>query len=322
MPNGLTYYIRANKKPENRAQFHLVVNAGSILETEKQQGLAHFLEHMAFNGTKNFEKNEIINFLERTGMQFGADLNAYTSFDETAYRLEVPMDKPDVVKKAFQVLEDWAHNIKFDAKEIEKERGVVTEEWRTGRGAGGRLRDKQIPVLFHQSLYAERLPIGKTNCIATVTREDFLDYYTKWYRPDLMAVVAVGDFDAKKIEALIVEHFGRLKNPPNAPKRPRPKCRIMKARCFPSKRIRSFLRRAFKSRASIRSSPDGSGVGLPARPGGRTLLVDAESAHERARAGGESAVSVRGRRQIAHGAGEGHGVDARGREGRFVAPKD
>ncbi|HWN94176.1 MAG TPA: insulinase family protein [Methylomirabilota bacterium] len=222
LPNGLTYYIRANKKPENRAQFHLVVNAGSILETEKQLGLAHFLEHMAFNGTKNFEKNEIINFLERTGMQFGADLNAYTSFDETAYRLEVPMDKPDVVKKAFQVLEDWAHNIEFDAKEIEKERGVITEEWRTGRGAGGRLRDKQFPKLFHQSLYAERLPIGTTNCIATVTREDFLDYYTKWYRPDLMAVIAVGDFDAKKIEALIIEHFSHLKNPPNAPKRPLP----------------------------------------------------------------------------------------------------
>src|ERR1043165_2807465 len=139
LPNGLTYFIRANKKPENRAQFHLVVNAGSILESEKTQGLAHFLEHMAFNGTKNFEKNEIINFLERTGMQFGADLNAYTSFDETAYRLEVPMDKPDVVQKAMQVLEDWAHNITFDAKEIDKERGVVTEEWRSGRGAGRRL---------------------------------------------------------------------------------------------------------------------------------------------------------------------------------------
>jgi zinc protease len=222
LPNGLTYYIRANKKPENRAQFHLAVNAGSILETEKQQGLAHFLEHMAFNGTKNFEKHEIINFLERTGMQFGADLNAYTSFDETAYRLEVPMDKPDVVKKAFAILEDWAHNITFDAAEIEKERGVVIEEWRTGRGASGRLRDKQFPVLFHQSLYAERLPIGKTNSIATVTREDFLDYYRKWYRPDLMAVVAVGDFDVKQIEALIIEHFSKLKNPPNAPKRPEP----------------------------------------------------------------------------------------------------
>jgi zinc protease len=169
LPNGLTYYIRQNKKPENRAQFHLVINAGSILETERQLGLAHFLEHMAFNGTKNFEKQEIVNFLERLGMQFGADLNAYTSFDETVYRLEVPMEKPEVVKKAFAVLEDWAHNITFDAKEIDKERGVVIEEWRTGRGASGRLRDKQIPAIFHRSLYADRLPIGNTNSIASGT---------------------------------------------------------------------------------------------------------------------------------------------------------
>src|ERR1051325_9818808 len=148
LPNGLTYYIRQNKKPENRAQFHLVVNAGSILETEKQQGLAHFLEHMAFNGTKNFQKNEIVNFLERIGMSFGADLNAYTSFDETSYRLEVPTDKPEVVQKAMQVLEDWAHNITFDAQEIEKERGVVIEEWRTGRGAARPLPAQQNPRTF------------------------------------------------------------------------------------------------------------------------------------------------------------------------------
>ena len=119
----------------------------------------------------------MINFLERIGMQFGADLNAYTSFDETAYRLEIPMDKPEVLKKAFQVLEDWAHQITFEADEIEKERGVVIEEWRTGRGAQGRLRDKQFPMLFHQSLYAERLPIGKPNSIRSVDREEFLDFY-------------------------------------------------------------------------------------------------------------------------------------------------
>jgi zinc protease len=222
LPNGLTYYIRQNKKPENRAQFHLAVNAGSILETEKTQGLAHFLEHMAFNGTKNFAKHEIVDFLERTGMAFGADLNAYTSFDETVYRLEVPMDKPEVVKRAMQVLEDWAHNISFEAEEIEKERGVVIEEWRSGRGAAGRLRDKQFPVLFHQSLYAERLPIGKPSTVSTVTRQDFLEFYRQWYRPDLMAVVAVGDFDVKQMEALIIEHFSKLKNPTDAPKRPMP----------------------------------------------------------------------------------------------------
>src|SRR5687767_1468496 len=219
LPNGLKYYIRQNPKPENRAQLHLVVNAGSVLETEKQQGLAHFLEHMAFNGTKNFEKHELINFLERIGMQFGADLNAYTSFDETAYRLEIPMDKPEVLNKAFQVLEDWAHQITFDADEIEKERGIVVEEWRTGRGAQGRLLDKQIPIIFHESLYAQRLPIGKPASIQSVDRQEFLDFYKKWYRPDLMAVIAVGDFDPKKIETLIVDHFGKLKNPPDAPRR-------------------------------------------------------------------------------------------------------
>ncbi len=219
LPNGLTYYIRQNKKPENRAQFQLVVNAGSILETEKQQGLAHFLEHMAFNGTKNFEKHELINFLERIGMQFGADLNAYTSFDETVYRLEVPMDKPEFLGKAFQVLEDWAHQITLDGEEIEKERGIVIEEWRTGRDAQGRLRDKQIPIIFHESLYAERLPIGKPEKIRSLDRNEFLDFYQKWYRPDLMAVIAVGDFDPAKIEALVMQHFGQLKNPTVAPKR-------------------------------------------------------------------------------------------------------
>ncbi len=222
LTNGLTYYIRRNQKPENRAQLQLVVNAGSILETEKQQGLAHFIEHMAFNGTKHFQKHELINFLERLGMQFGADLNAYTSFDETVYKLEVPTDKAEVLTKSFQILEDWAHEVTFDAAEIDKERGVVVEEWRTGRGAQGRLRDKQIPVFFHQSLYANRLPIGTTHCIQSVDRSEFLDFYRKWYRPDLMAVVAVGDFDPKQIEALIVEHFSKLQNPPDAPRRPTP----------------------------------------------------------------------------------------------------
>ena len=222
LPNGLTYYIRQNKKPENRAQFRLVVNAGSILETEQQRGLAHFIEHMAFNGTKNFQKNELVNFLERIGMTFGADLNAYTSFDETVYQLEIPMDKPDVLEKGLQILEDWAHDVTFDAKELEKERGVVVEEWRTGRGAQGRLRDKQFPVLFHESLYAERLPIGLTNILLTADRAEFLDFYHKWYRPDLMAVVAVGDFDPKNMEALIIKHFSGLKNPADAPRRPKP----------------------------------------------------------------------------------------------------
>ncbi len=219
LPNGLRYYIRENKKPENRASFRLVVNAGSLQENESQRGLAHFLEHMAFNGTENFEKLELVNFLERIGMRFGADLNAYTSFDETVYMLEVPMDDEEVLKTAFQVLRDWTHAISFEAEEIDKERGVVIEEWRLGRGAQGRLSDKQIPILLHESRYAERLPIGKIEIIENAPREAFIDFYRKWYRPDLMAVIAVGDFETAAIEKLIIDSFGDLKNPEDAPPR-------------------------------------------------------------------------------------------------------
>ena len=137
LPNGLRYYVRANKKPEKRAELRLVVKAGSVLEDDDQQGLAHFVEHMAFNGTAHFPKNEIVKFIESLGMRFGADLNAYTSFDETVYMLQVPTDKPEVMDKALLILEDWAHNVSFENEEIDKERGVVMEEWRLRRGAGG-----------------------------------------------------------------------------------------------------------------------------------------------------------------------------------------
>jgi len=219
LPNGLQYYIRENQKPENRAMFRLVVNAGSLQETEAQKGLAHFLEHMAFNGTENFEKQELVNFLERIGMRFGADLNAYTSFDETVYMLEVPMDDEEVLKTAFRVLRDWMHGISFDSEEIEKERGVVIEEWRLRRGAQGRLNDKQIPILFHESRYASRLPIGEVEIIQNAPREEFIDFYQKWYRPNLMAIIAVGDFESEKIEALIKSTFSDVKNPVDAPER-------------------------------------------------------------------------------------------------------
>src|SRR5512140_509905 len=157
LANGITYYIRANQRPEKRAELRLVVNAGSILEDDDQQGLAHFVEHMAFNGTKNFPKQELVNFLESVGVRFGADLNAYTSFDETVYKLQVPTDTPSIVNKAFDILEDWAHLVSFDDKEIDKERGVIIEEWRLGRGAAARLRDKQFPIVFKNSRYAVRL---------------------------------------------------------------------------------------------------------------------------------------------------------------------
>ncbi|MEX2283841.1 MAG: insulinase family protein [Gemmatimonadota bacterium] len=220
LPNGLRYYIRTNRKPEKRAELRLALNAGSVLEDADQRGLAHMVEHMAFNGTKNFRKHEIINYLESIGMQFGADLNAYTSFDETVYMLTVPTDTGTALLKAFQILEDWAHGVTFDTLEIDKERGVVIEEWRLGRGADARMRDSVFPVLFRNSRYAERLPIGDKTTLETFRPETLRRFYRDWYRPDLMAVVAVGDFDAAQVEQLIRTHFSRLTRPPTV--RPRP----------------------------------------------------------------------------------------------------
>lgn len=219
LDNGLTYIIRENGRPENRAELRLVVNAGSILEDEDQQGLAHFVEHMAFNGTEHFPKQDIVNFLEGIGMRFGADLNAYTSFDETVYMLQVPTDSVAVMQKAFQILGDWAHRVSFDAEEIEKERGVVIDEWRTGRGAGARMRDLQLPVLLKDSRYAQRLPIGQKALLDTFGHESLKRYYQEWYRPDLMSVIAVGDFDRDSIEALIQKTFGDLPKAENGRER-------------------------------------------------------------------------------------------------------
>lgn len=219
LENGLTYFIRRNARPEKRADLWLAVNAGSTLEDDDQQGLAHFVEHMAFNGTKNFKKLEIINFMERIGMKFGPDVNAYTSFDETVYMLRVPTDDAEIVRKSFQVLEDWAGAVTFEDAEIDKERGVVVEEWRLGRGAEARMRDRQFPVLFKGSRYAERLTIGKKDILEKASYDTVRRFYKEWYRPDLMAVVAVGDFDVAAVEQQIKDHFSRLRNP--ATPRPR-----------------------------------------------------------------------------------------------------
>jgi zinc protease len=219
LENGVTYYIRANQEPPERAELRLVVNAGSVLEDADQLGLAHVVEHMAFNGTRNFERQEIVDYLESIGMRFGPDVNAYTSFDETVYMLTLPTDSAGVLEKGFQILEDWAWGITFDSLMVEKERGVVTEEWRLGQGAGTRLRDRQFPILTRRSRYAERLPIGTRESLATFDHEALRRFYEDWYRPDLMAVVAVGDFDADRVEALIEHHFGRI--PPHPDPRPR-----------------------------------------------------------------------------------------------------
>jgi zinc protease len=219
LENGMTYYIRKNEKPEDKVELRLVVNVGSMMENEDQQGLAHFLEHMAFNGTKNFEKNELVSYLQSVGVKFGADLNAYTSFDETVYILPIPSDDEEIVDKGLLVLEDWASNITLSEEEIDKERGVVIEEWRLGQGANQRMRDKWFPVMFKDSRYAERLPIGKKEVLENFEYETLRKFYKDWYRPDLMALVVVGDIDVAEMEEKIKERFGPLKNPENAPKR-------------------------------------------------------------------------------------------------------
>ncbi len=216
LPNGLTYYIRKNTQPKNRAELYLVNKAGSILETDEQRGLAHFTEHMAFNGTRDFPKNELVNFLQKAGVKFGADLNAYTSFDETVYQLPLPTDSINVFKKGFTILANWAGMVSFDNKEIDSERGVVLEEERLrGKNAGERMQRQIFPVLLNNSRYAERLPIGKEEILKTFKLETIKAFYHDWYRPDLQAVVAVGDFDPKQVEELIKQNFSELKNPLN-----------------------------------------------------------------------------------------------------------
>lgn len=220
LPNGLTYYILKHGKPENRAFLWLAVNAGSILEDDDQKGLAHFDEHMAFNGTKRFPKAEIVNYLEKIGMRFGADLNAYTNFDETVYQLEVPTDKPEFVGKGLDILRDWAGNVSYDKAEVEKERGVVLEEWRLGRGAFERLRRKTEKVIYKGSRYAERDTIGDPDLLKKAPRDSLYRFYKDWYRPDLMAVVVVGDIDPAAIEKELTARFGDL------PRAEKPRARI------------------------------------------------------------------------------------------------
>jgi len=214
LPNGLTYYILEHHKPEKRAFLWLAVNAGAVFEDDDQRGLAHFDEHMAFNGTRRFPKAAIVNYLEKIGMRFGADLNARTGFDDTVYQLEVPTDDKAFLDKGLDILRDWAGDVTYDPAEVDKERGVVKEEWRLGRGAEQRIFDRQAPVLFKGSRYAVRLPIGLPEIIDKAPRDKIAAFYKDWYRPDLMAVIAVGDFaDPGAIEQEIRTRFADLKNP-------------------------------------------------------------------------------------------------------------
>ena len=219
LPNGITYYIRSNKKPENKVELRLAINAGSILEDDDQQGLAHMAEHMAFNGTKNFKENEIISYLQTIGVGFGNDLNAYTSFNETVYMLPIPTDKPGNLETGFQILEDWAHQVSYTDKDINDERNVILEESRQGQGADERMRRKWLPGLFEGSRYAQRLPIGLDSIIQNFPPDAIRRFYRDWYRPDLMAVIVVGDIDAAKAEEMVKKHFAHIAMPAN----PRPR---------------------------------------------------------------------------------------------------
>ena len=220
LANGLTYYIRRNVKPEGKVELKLAVNTGSVLEKDNQQGVAHFLEHMAFNGTTHFPKNELTNYLQKAGVRFGADLNAHTSFDETVYDLPISSKDPKTLQGGYQVIRDWAGNLLLDSVEINKERGIILEEKRMRLGAGMRMMTQYFPTLLNNSIYSKRLPIGIEEVIKTAPRKAFTDFYHDWYRPNNMAVIVVGDIDVAAAEATIKAMFSDLKNPKNAPLRP------------------------------------------------------------------------------------------------------
>lgn len=207
LSNGITYYILPNKKPEKKVELRLILNSGSLSEDDDQLGLAHMAEHMAFNGTTHFKKNDIVSFLQDIGVGFGNDLNAYTSFDRTVYILPIPTDKPGNLEKGFQVLEDWAHNVTYLTSDIEGERAIILEESRLGKGADDRMMRKWLPLYLNGSRYANRLPIGKDEIISSFNPDRIRNYYKDWYRPDLMAVAVVGDISSEDALALIKKHF-------------------------------------------------------------------------------------------------------------------
>jgi len=213
LENGMKYFIQKNAKPENRAELRLAVNAGSMQEDDDQLGLAHFVEHMAFNGSKNFKKNELVDYLESVGTKFGPDLNAYTSFDETVYMLQVRTDDEEKMLKGLLVLEDWAGGLDFDHEEIDKERGVVVSEWRTRLSADQRMQQRYFPIMYKDSRYATRLPIGDPEIINNANYDVVKRFYYDWYRPDLMAVVVIGDFEVADMETEIKTRFSKLTKP-------------------------------------------------------------------------------------------------------------
>ncbi|TCD01245.1 M16 family metallopeptidase [Pedobacter psychroterrae] len=216
LSNGLTYYIRKNTEPNKRAELYLATRIGSLMEDDDQQGLAHFTEHMAFNGTKDFPKNEMINYLQKAGVRFGADLNAYTGFDQTVYQLPIPTDDEEVFKTGFKILANWAGKVVMDGEEIDNERGVIIEEDRErGKNAEERMSKQLFPLLLKGSRHENRLPIGKLEILKTFAHDRIISFYKDWYRPNLQAVIAVGDFNVNEAEQLIIANFSDLTNPVN-----------------------------------------------------------------------------------------------------------
>lgn len=207
LPNGITYYIYKNKKPEEKAELNLVVKAGSLYETEQEQGLAHFLEHMAFNGTTKYEKNDMIKYLQSLGLNFGGDLNAYTSFDRTVYKLQVPSTTTEDIEKGVEVLREWATEVTLAPDQVESEKKVIIEEWRLRQGLSQRLGDIHKKAIFGNSRYFDRFPIGLPETINGATSEILKGFYDRWYLPENMSVVAVGDFDPVQVENIIKKYF-------------------------------------------------------------------------------------------------------------------
>lgn len=220
LDNGLTYYIRKNSLPANRADFYIAQKVGSIQEEENQRGLAHFLEHMCFNGTTHFPGDALKQYLERIGVKFGENLNAYTSIDETVYNISnVPVTTPGAIDSCLLILHDWSNDLTLDPKEIDKERGVINEEWRTRMSATQRFQEKMLPIMFEGTKYAHCFPIGTMDVIMNFKTQTLRDYYEKWYRPDLQGIVVVGDIDLDAIEAQIKKMFSDIPAQPNAVKR-------------------------------------------------------------------------------------------------------
>ncbi len=220
LDNGLTYYIRHNENPKGQADFYIAQKVGSILEDDNQRGLAHFLEHMCFNGTKNFPDKNIINWLESVGVKFGYNLNARTGIDETIYNISsVPVARKSVQDSCLLILHDWSCDVTLDPKEIDAERGVIHEEWRQSMVGSMRIIEKLMPKVYPDNKYGERLPIGTMEVVDNFPPQAIVDYYHKWYRPDQQAIIVVGDIDTKYIESKIKEIFSPIKMPENPAER-------------------------------------------------------------------------------------------------------